>query len=1542
MFYRFVGETFFERYPNIAFCRLSCSTDNEKVSLGSDKLYYCYLQFCLIWYVLFGFYHEVIHVACAIICLDGMETLFSMLNYDGLISFCYRIFLGRYTIIPYEINKETYDETNMISVLDVIRHSGWIGSVLLAITVLTVTPSKQKYSTMKLAACVTALEAIVTDLLVWNGRPFVYDSHAEFIKSVDPTRSVMFYCGNFGIIILHHLWFTDRGKAAFDVLEKMIQITMMRGAQSGGVITFQNNYDRMNKVISSYGIRSRCVNSKRTDLSKLVTSKVKSDLFPIWRFWNRNPFPPGSVTALSGHTRFATSSKASMDGTHPHQWTPPRLRRFYHMTSSQPTDEHMEPQLINVENYITHNGDFDFYSLNGKTYDLDVIQKWLVIVTGCSMPASVDSCAIAGFVDLLRTQGCFGLCARYAICLGLPTSKITTDIIDFPPYEHFEKIGEVFEQVLTEMLKASSMDNIGENVTARLSYALRVASKLESRKRELMTSLFKNNFITDSEEGSNIATFSIATINAFFDNDLFFATKTFLKNAKGSFGLCVTSSLDAHRQICLAARGQTMSIAFYPRKGLICYGSEQAAVKAGLGFEFPGNEKDILGYSQGDIDNDALRLDLDDLGGEIILIDWGHQERDTPPVSRPHRHLPSYQLMNGAVHIILYQESKTATQPPLLYHRMTRLSRNPLIKPLQQESQDLILTDIQDIPRVCDAIQEDWHSKKAKTSLNRLTAFNLSRCLRTRLEDHISGKVHNRSIDVVLTGCEVSLWLAEQFASDLQKAFPLLRIKAISSNKILGLFGQEILVPAIGFPISADEYNLHDSIVIIVSHSGGTFAPLSCSNLMQSTTKNIFVITSEWDTQIGKQLRKIDELNDDADENLFNSRIFSTEVGMRPAEPCSISVVATHQLLTNLFLYLCVVILSDNRFRNVTGAVITEQDLEILEKCNQMNIEALTEIVGVTRKGWEMDHKQKLVENELRQAGNHWAEHILENARAYIMTATYIFVTVTTGYPLFYAIAYASGLHKSSHWMYLVRFFDAAIYFWLPQINITIVRILQGRNLLHRMVGRTIAIADIPWVAQSAEAFLSKIFACSYSIAGLNVLSGNPADHFVHRHTHRVVRGTLLVCGRPDGRLSALSTAEASVCLSVNQASSIQSLGGTCESITIGHNPFKLDLSYHGIFLKRKRPLFLCERILVETDANEEREKDNVLGKAHHEKLPSRGDPRSKKFWLGLGNSFRSSGRSLDISGSRHDSSIKPRVSRRRSAAALLGAYMNFEENNSDTTLENDEVDRRISVDEVVAKAIQEKKWSDKVMKLFQKVDLDGDGLITLDDFVKGANSMKSELSENDAIELFQRHDVDGSGQLDYEQFKHLLRTSDLEVNLKVPPCHRDDRGIIQIEVNDEKYFGERMRKYNSAKDEKELNFLIARKQHFCQELYEARIASLQRFVAMIVMFHQMGKRVQEFFQYISFGYLGYRMDRTHSIMRIATTASPVSGADVRQRMLYLQILKKVQHSANVISRAYLLHKARKATDRVKMLERQATSTSNNSECIVFFEDHKN
>ena len=206
-----------------------------------------------------------------------------------------------------------------------------------------------------------------------------------------------------------------------------------------------------------------------------------------------------------------------------------------------------------------------------------------------------------------------------------------------------------------------------------------------------------------------------------------------------------------------------------------------------------------------------------------------------------------------------------------------------------------------------------------------------------------------------------------------------------------------------------------------------------------------------------------------------------------------------------------------------------------------------------------------------------------------MMSFSYIVVTVMFGCPILSLIARHSGL-PLGFGSTIILLLDALIYVFLPQLNMLLLRLVQGRPLIHRLTGRSLTIGDVPWVAQALDAMLSKILGCTYSATHLTVMSANPADHLVHRHTHRVVRGSLLACGRPDGRLVALTSAENAVCLSVNQASSIQSLGGTCESLTIGHNPFKLPLSAHAIFLPDGgRKKFLCEEVLDRVERKQRR-----------------------------------------------------------------------------------------------------------------------------------------------------------------------------------------------------------------------------------------------------------------------------------------------------------------------------------------------------------------
>jgi hypothetical protein len=104
-----------------------------------------------------------------------------------------------------------------------------------------------------------------------------------------------------------------------------------------------------------------------------------------------------------------------------------------------------------VANFVPHNDDLDFFVVRGNIYDMRSIQQWLPLTTGTPMSSNVDNAAIAGLVELIHIQGCFGLSGR-VIC---PTQqkKLETN----PPralamYARYEVSGCLFEQVLQGML----------------------------------------------------------------------------------------------------------------------------------------------------------------------------------------------------------------------------------------------------------------------------------------------------------------------------------------------------------------------------------------------------------------------------------------------------------------------------------------------------------------------------------------------------------------------------------------------------------------------------------------------------------------------------------------------------------------------------------------------------------------------------------------------------------------------------------------------------------------------------------------------------------------------------------------------------------------------------------------------------------------------------------------------------------------------------------------------------------------------------------
>ena len=211
--------------------------------------------------------------------------------------------------------------------------------------------------------------------------------------------------------------------------------TPAAGAQSGGVVTFEpvpvkqgpaNPPASRAEPPPLRGVRSRVVNAKRADLSRGVRRAVVRDncsrLTGNLRGWNGLAYNIGDrgggrrlARGFFGHTRFATSSVASLDGTHPHRWSyPPRPTRVYSPAGV--------PRRAAVENYVTHNGDFEFYRVRGSYYDAEVVQRWLEAVLATPMPSTVDSGASA------RRHGGLLLprrCASHYCCtaqLPLPAS----------------------------------------------------------------------------------------------------------------------------------------------------------------------------------------------------------------------------------------------------------------------------------------------------------------------------------------------------------------------------------------------------------------------------------------------------------------------------------------------------------------------------------------------------------------------------------------------------------------------------------------------------------------------------------------------------------------------------------------------------------------------------------------------------------------------------------------------------------------------------------------------------------------------------------------------------------------------------------------------------------------------------------------------------------------------------------------------------------------------------------------------------------------
>lgn len=134
-----------------------------------------------------------------------------------------------------------------------------------------------------------------------------------------------------------------------EVLERQTAISMMRGAQSGGLVTLvtKGGHGACSGGGRVEGVRCRVAPSKRQSLAVLLGRQFRRAaggcrhpgdhgifvgaeicrrqwhcLAYIWQACRTTVHPCLSLYLPAGHTRFATSSIPLPSESHPHQWSP--------------------------------------------------------------------------------------------------------------------------------------------------------------------------------------------------------------------------------------------------------------------------------------------------------------------------------------------------------------------------------------------------------------------------------------------------------------------------------------------------------------------------------------------------------------------------------------------------------------------------------------------------------------------------------------------------------------------------------------------------------------------------------------------------------------------------------------------------------------------------------------------------------------------------------------------------------------------------------------------------------------------------------------------------------------------------------------------------------------------------------------------------------------------------------------------------------------------------------------------------------------------
>lgn len=920
----------------------------------------------------------------------------------------------------------------------------------------------------------------------------------------------------------------------------------------------------------------------------------------------------GRHIRVQGHSRYGTSSAPAVNETQPHTWLPERQVPFWIPGLGEYEPRKLVPR---VSSFVTHNGDFDAWKIYGNSVPFDQAAVWLTQVLGAGHSAKGDTPKLAGVVDYVHAQGMWDAALRFGFF-----EKVSSSLHDkAPPAVLWKKWGALADAAFSELLRESQLKPVRE-------WTLMPGGDRDKVKTALSETLLRDQdylkWVPESKRGD----FLKQAVQAFLDHDLYTTARIVKSRSEGSFGVILTSSLHPDKTV-LFAHSQPLFIGYDPELNFVVWASEAAALKASftkdgrkrtIPFRFDLDQEtgEIVelrmedGLAQDGEPAQSLRIFSESLKreltpGEVAQSGRMIDVRDNPLIDP----LPDFEardLVDSDLRDIprVMRQIRETWQDPASFNRQSAqaLLRMLVEKDLGKRIRAAVGERSVRVPGLSEAMRKKSAELAEQVMAGRLTGENILNAVESaakNVRESASGALSQIQVtdddflesqataDILLVGFEVSQWFGEQFVSDLSRIFPALMIESVSSNKALAALreanihgeNREFEIHDNKRPIRADK----NTIVFAVSQSGQTFPTLNAVIALRAALgERVFAVTGGLDTLMGRAVGQVY-----AKGSPFSARIFDNMSGLRPAEPSTVATAALQATLTEMLLYWGsqMKALYGER-RKPLGMILEEEDFELLRRLrDDLNHQGLPAITGATPRSAD-ETLNSPVRQSILKLGRRWARHVIEPAvvtgigvlivgvfsafNLPFFPSSWTWVQALAPSRLLSALSDVAGFSApelagtildSGLFVAANGFFAIILFPWLVTLAL---RVFQNRYpLLARTGKRTLVIGDIPYVHQTLEAYVSKIFSLSYGFASMDVHAGNPRDHYLPRFGHRIVRGLLSLLMEPDSRLASQQDAVSGVRMTRNQQEGVRNL-------KVGAEVFTLTRTWEGRPLKQQ------------------------------------------------------------------------------------------------------------------------------------------------------------------------------------------------------------------------------------------------------------------------------------------------------------------------------------------------------------------------------------